>query len=93
MSAWQEGFEENQSAELMTVLAGRLQQFNALFVTAKRGDVILLDHQPDKGMRVTIKGEAVGTIPGKDFNDALLQVWLGDEPADGSLKDAMVGDD
>jgi hypothetical protein len=32
-----------------------------------------------------------GNIQGADFYRALLQVWLGEEPADSDLKRAMLG--
>jgi len=32
-----------------------------------------------------------GRVPGEDFQRALLAVWLGDHPADTSLKKGMLG--
>ena len=87
---WKEGFSSNSSAE-MEKLQARLADFNALFTNVKKGDVILLDYLPGKGTRVTISGQAKGTVPGADFNRALLKVWLGTKPADSRLKDAMLG--
>lgn len=43
------------------------------------------------GTRLTINGEEKGVIAGADFYSALLDIWLGDEPADDDLKDAMLG--
>ena len=34
--------------------------------------------------------EVDATLEGRDFADALLRNWLGPEPADGSLKEAML---
>ena len=53
--------------------------------------MILLDYLPGAGTRVTINQDNKGTIPGDDFNRALLRIWLGEKPADGSLKKAMLG--
>ena len=36
-----------------------------------------------------MNNEAKGTVPGDDR--ALLRIWLGDQPADMSLKKAMLG--
>jgi len=58
---------------------------------AKSGDLILLDYLPGTGTRVTVRGEDKGTIPGEEFNRALLRIWLGNQPADASLKRAMLG--
>jgi hypothetical protein len=87
---WTEGFENNSESE-MDKLKARLADFNKLFMDVKKGDVILLDYLPGQGTRVTIKGQEKGTIPGEDFNRALLKVWLGPEPADAGLKGAMLG--
>ena len=43
------------------------------------------------GTQVTIKGTVKGVIAGKDFNDALLSIWLGEKPVTAKLKDEMLG--
>jgi hypothetical protein len=90
---WTEGFEENQTEENFKKLNERLQKFNAMFTTVHAGDVVLLDYIPGKGTIVKIKGEQKGVIEGEDFYSALLDVWLGDEPADDDLKEAMLGEE
>lgn len=90
--AWQEGFEDNHSSEQMKKLASRLQTFISYFPDLKAGDVVLLDYIPATGTRVTINGEVKGSIEGADFNAGLLDVWLGEEPADEDLKAAMLGE-
>ena len=91
VDGWKEGFSGNSSAAEMEKLQARLADFNGLFTDAKKGDVILLDYLPGEGTRVTINGQAKGTIPGADFNKALLKVWLGNSPVDSKLKEAMLG--
>lgn len=91
VNGWQEGFEENNSEAQMKKLRDRLNQFNQLFKTVVKGDVIILDYLPDTGTSVSINNQHQGTVPGHDFNQALLKVWLGDEPADSDLKEAMLG--
>lgn len=93
VNGWTEGFEENQTEEQFKVLNDRLNKFNAMFVTVHAGDVVLLDYVPGTGTVVKIRGEKKGVIEGADFYSALLDVWLGEEPADGDLKDAMLGVD
>lgn len=90
---WTDGFEENQTEDQFKKLSERLEKFNAMFTTVHAGDVILLDYVPGKGTIVNIKGEKKGVIEGEDFYSALLDVWLGDEPADDDLKEAMLGED
>lgn len=92
-NGWNEGFEANRSEEQLAGLRERINAFNAMFPTVHENDVIMLDYIPGTGTRVTIKGEEKGVIAGEDFNKALLDIWLGEEPADGGLKDAMLGVD
>lgn len=91
VDGWTEGFEKNQGQAAMDQLRTRLDQFNALFETVHSGDVIELDYLPERGTVVRIKGAEKGVIEGADFNRSLLAVWLGEEPADADLKEALLG--
>jgi hypothetical protein len=91
IEAWNEGFEGNSSSSELAALRQRIDAFNALFDSVHRGDIVLLDYVPGSGTHVSINGKDKGTIAGKDFNDALLRIWLGKEPVTGSLKRAMLG--
>lgn len=88
---WTKGFENNLSSDEFDKLKPRLEQFNALFSTVKKGDSINLDFTPDKGTRLVINNDTKGIIAGNDFFSALLKIWLGKEPADSDLKTAMLG--
>ena len=90
-AAWNEGFEENNSERQLGKLQSRLKTFISYFPDLKEGDIVLLDYIPATGTQVTINGEAKAVIEGTDFYVALLDVWLGEEPADEDLKDAMLG--
>ncbi len=92
-NGWNDGFEENNSYEQLEKLQPRLKIFNSYFHNLKKGDVLLFDYIPEKGTRVTINGDVRGVVEGADFYSALLDVWLGDEPADGDLKEAMLGEE
>ena len=91
IDGWNDGFEENNSNEQLEKLQARIDVFNSYFPDLKKGDVLLYDFIPAEGTRVTINGEVKGVIEGADFYAALLDIWLGDEPADDDLKDAMLG--
>ena len=91
VDAWNEGFKKNQSEKSMKTLGPRIEQFNKLFQTVHKGDVITLDYIPDDGTTVRINGTEKGKVPGADFNRALLEVWLGKEPVDSDLKRALLG--
>ncbi len=91
VDGWNTGFEENQDEATLSALKVRIEQFNSLFTGVKAGDVVLLDYVPDIGTMVSIRGEKKGVISGADFHAALLDIWLGKEPADNALKAAMLG--
>jgi hypothetical protein len=90
-AAWQDGFEDNASDEQMEKLKDRLKTFITYFPDLKKGYIVLMDYIPASGTHVTINGEKKGVIEGADFYAALLDVWLGEEPADDDLKEAMLG--
>jgi len=90
---WNNGFEENNSDEQLEKLQARINTFNSYFPDLKKGDVLLYDFVPATGTRVTINGEEKGVIQGADFYAALLDIWLGEEPADDDLKEAMLGEE
>jgi len=91
VEAWEEGFAGNSSNEEVTQLRPLIDQFNDCFRDVVEGDVVLLDYIPGKGTVVTIGGALRGTIPGKEFNDALLRIWLGKEPVTKKLKSQLLG--
>lgn len=90
---WNEGFRNNNPAADMEKLQSRLSYFNKLFGTARRGDRIAIDWLPGTGTLIRMNGEIKGTVPGRDFYEAVMKIWLGDNPADAGLKEAMLGED
>ncbi|MGH8634662.1 MAG: chalcone isomerase family protein [Burkholderiales bacterium] len=93
-SALNDGLKKNHAPDQLAKLEPQVKQLEGIFnavKAAKKGDVILLDYLPGSGTRVTVRGEDKGTIAGEEFNRALLRIWLGEQPADASLKRAMLG--
>lgn len=88
---WNDGFENNHSSEELLKLKSRITQFNNLFITVKKDDIINLNFIPGTGTYVVINNKTRGVIKGDDFFTAMLKIWLGDEPADPDLKEAMTG--
>lgn len=91
IDGWTTGFKKNQSGKNFAALQDRLSKFNALFSDAHKGDQFVFDFLSDGSTQVTLKGQAAGVIEGADFQQALLRVWLGEQPADHDLKRAMLG--
>ncbi|HXH03397.1 MAG TPA: chalcone isomerase family protein [Candidatus Competibacteraceae bacterium] len=91
VEAWNDGFAGNNSAAELARLRERIATFNSFFDTMRQGEEIVLDLKADGSTQVTVKGQLKGTIPGADFQAALLKIWLGDKPADSGLKKGMLG--
>jgi hypothetical protein len=91
IEGWNKGFDSNHSTKELIPLKKRIDQFNSLFTTVYEGDEIRLDYLPGKGTQVIINGTLRGTVPGEDFHQAVMKIWLGAKPADKKLKKAMLG--
>ena len=92
LQAWREGFEKNQDPDTLQALRQRIDEFYGYFThSAVAGDRYLFDYLPSAGTRIARNGELLGIIPGEDFKDALLEIWLGNHPADKGLKRGMLG--
>ncbi len=90
-AGWTDGFEDNNSSAEMAKLRDRLNKFNDMFITVKKGNTMRFHFLPDGTLKVVINKKARGEISGVDFQQALLKVWLGQEPATEDLKSAMLG--
>ncbi len=84
-----EGFENN-SKDAMPKLKPRLDQLAKMIPDVKDGDEIALTWIPDKGTQVEVRGTNAGMIEGRDFADALFAVWLGPNPVQDDLKQALL---
>ncbi|MBI4194572.1 MAG: chalcone isomerase family protein [Betaproteobacteria bacterium] len=93
-AALNDGLKNNHAPAQLAQFEAQTKQLEAIFnavKVARPGDVILIDHLPGSGTRVKVNDETRGVIPGTDFNRALLRIWLGEDPADSGLKNAMLG--
>ncbi len=91
VEAWNAGFAGNAAPGQLERLKPQIEAFNALFDTVREGDRIVLDYVPDTGTIVSITNVEKGTIAGKEFNDLLLAIWLGDKPVGEKLRDGLLG--
>lgn len=92
LDSWRKGFEKNQSAETLKQLQARIDQFYSYFQTSTFAkDQYRFDFIPGKGVSISKNAQQLGLIPGDDFKHALLEIWLGNHPADKKLKKSMLG--
>lgn len=76
-------------AELARV-QGRIDRLNAAYRDVRPGDRYALTYQPGRGTELTLNGVPLITIEGADFAAAYFGVWLGREPIDAGLKQALL---
>ncbi|MEN8760789.1 MAG: chalcone isomerase family protein [Thiogranum sp.] len=88
---WNDGFEANLNDVELKALENRLSKFNALFPALRKGDIVRMDYSPDIGTELSINNRQLGRIEGADFFAALLKVWIGEHPADKTLKKGLLG--
>lgn len=89
------GVKSNTPNEEYTRIVGSVMRMSQVFYEARKmkvGDVINMDWVPGKGTSITIRGVPVGEpFVEPEFYGALLRIWLGEDPADWQLKDALLG--
>ncbi len=88
---WNDGFQQNNSAAMLTLLQERLDLSLDYFQAMKKGDVILVDYVPGSGTIIHINDEMKSVIKGFDFMQAVLKVWIGQFPAQDQLKASLLG--
>lgn len=95
IDSFNDGLKNNHTEAQLTALKAQTDMLTSTLKSigeAKKGDTINFDYTPDGGTRITLNGQPKGdAIPGADFFSAVLRIWLGDKPADETLKKGMLG--
>ena len=94
--AFMEGLSSNTDKIERTRILPQTMKFGEVFAqiqTLKKGDQLLLDWTPGEGTQCYLNGKKIGELmPDQAFYNAVLRIWLGDKPADSSLKPALLGE-
>jgi Chalcone isomerase-like len=89
------GFEDNTSKNEMSKLIPGLIRMGQIFSDQKKllaGENFTIDSIPGTGMIITIKGKVQGEpFKEPEFYAAMMRIWLGPNPGDAKLKDALLG--
>ena len=93
--AFTKGFEDNSPKGEMSKLIPGLIRMGQIFSDQKKmlaGENFTIDWIPGTGTIITVKGKPQGE-PFKEieFYNALMRIWVGPNPADYRLKDALLG--
>ena len=93
-AAINDALRETLTPEERQPLDARMTRFSAVFDAmreVREGTRIALDYLPRSGTVVSINGDEKDRIPGADFNQALMRVWIGERPRDPELRNALLG--
>lgn len=90
------GMEANAPRDEFVKSVNGVLKLSEIFASRKQlnsGDNFSVDYVPGQGSMVLLNGKPMLSEPIKEpeFYNALLRIWLGDKPADDSLKDALLG--
>jgi hypothetical protein len=90
VEAFAEGLANNSPAVRSSANAKAfLSWFTSDFMA---GDMVDISLSPDGAVSATHNGKALGTLRDPAVAQAVLLIWFGEKPADGSLKKGMLGD-
>lgn len=94
--AFMDGINENLDKAEKAKIVGQIGKFGEMFASVdqiRKGDVLHMDWIPGTGTVCELNGKRIGE-PAADINfyNAVLRIWLGEKPADRSLKPALLGE-
>lgn len=92
--AFMSGINNNLESKEKTKIVTQLSTFGEMFAAIpglKKGDVLDLDWIPGTGTVCVLNGKQVGeTVQDVNFYNAIMKIWLGNKPADVSLKPKLL---
>jgi hypothetical protein len=93
--AFMDGVKRNTDKVERAKMTDQFIKFGQLFSTVpelKKGDVISMEWTPNVGTNMYINGKKVGdTFQDIAFFNAVLRIWLGENPVDIALKNQLLG--
>jgi Chalcone isomerase-like len=91
--ALEEGLRGNLSAEESSASKPALDELIGIMKRLDKlstGDSVVIDMNA-QSVSVSLNGRSVGKVQRTSLANALLRIWLGDNPVDSSLKSALLG--
>ena len=89
------GMEDNMDKAAFSKLIPGVLRMSEVFSNHKKllaGENFIVDWVPGTGTVLTVKGKIEGDpFKEPEFFNALMRIWLGPNPADWKLKDALLG--
>ena len=93
-NSFMSGINNNLDSKDKTKIVTQISKFGEMFAgieSLKKGDVLDLDWVPGTGTVCLLNGKRVGEVtPDIAFYNAITKIWLGNKPADASLKPKLL---
>lgn len=89
--AVREGFEKSTNGNTAPIQQEIENFINIFKEKINVNDIFEFFYVPGKGLEVYKNGAPARVVPGIAFKKALFGIWIGDNPAQSSLKEAMLG--
>ena len=91
LSALNDGFQASTGGNT-SVIAPQIKEFGQCFSDPiQMGDVFVFAYTPNTGVVVSKNNQQKGVVGGIEFKQALMGIWLGNNPVDANLRTAMLG--
>lgn len=88
--AMYKAFKRNSTDEQWKAIEPRVKVFSDNMISTKDGTQILFRIEGET-TTIIVDGQEKGKFTGRDFAQALLRCWIGDEPPNEGLKEGMLG--
>jgi len=93
-NAFMTGLNNNVDKNDKSKIVTQISKFGEMFAQIeglKKGDVLDLDWVPGTGTQCYLNNKKIGDVtPDVIFYNSILKIWLGDKPADSSLKPKLL---
>ena len=87
---------KNSTKEEKAKVINQTVKFGEMFSNlppVKKGDIVTLDWVPGSGTVSTLNGKQIGeTLPDIAFYNAVLRIWIGDNPVQSDVKRGLLGE-
>lgn len=93
--SFMDGLNHNSTKAEKTKIVNQMQKFGEMFAAIpelRKGDIVSVEWVPNVGSITTLNGKRTADVfPDVAFFNALMRIWLGEQPAYGPLKNQMLG--
>lgn len=83
--------EKNTTEEERASIDEQLSRINAAYRTVEDGDRYTLTYVPGEGTTLALNEETLATLEGEAFARLYFRIWLGEDPVNKGLRDALLG--